>query len=222
MIRFGLIVSLVFLAAMAAFSAYGFLAIPADALLPSHWNIRGEVDAYQPRNVMLLAVPAMALGLSAVFAVVPLIDPRKDNVRKSGGLYLAGWIGALALVALLHGAIVVSAAQGLDTTRLMPRVILFGVAALLVLLGNFTAKSRSSFFLGVRTPWTLSSEHAWIVTNRAAGWMLVLTGLLAAGAGLLADMRIAFYVLLGGVLATVVMSVAISYFAWASDPERQG
>ncbi|MEQ1929655.1 MAG: hypothetical protein ABL957_03865, partial [Parvularculaceae bacterium] len=58
------------------------------------------------------------------------------------------------------------------------------------------------------------------VTNRAAGWMLVLTGLAAIVAGSFRSVESGLLALVGGSLATLVVSVAISYFAWAGDPER--
>jgi uncharacterized membrane protein len=221
MIRAGLGFSGVILVFMIAVSAIGFSRIAPGAELPSHWNIKGEIDGYAPRDLMLILMPGLAFGLAALFALLPAIDPRKENVRASGGLYMTAWLGSLLLLATLHGVIVLGSAFGAPVDLLMPNILLYSISALMIVLGNFTAKSRSSFFIGVRTPWTLSSEHSWSVTNRAAGWMLVLTGLGAIAAGYFGDARAGFVVCLAGALATLVVSVAISYFAWASDPDRR-
>lgn len=221
MIRAGLGFSAFVLLFMVAVSAVGFERIPPGTELPSHWNLKGEIDDYAPRDLMLILMPGLALFLSALFAFLPAIDPRKENVRASGGLYMAAWLGSLLLLATLHGAIVLGSAFGAPVDRLIPSVLLYSVSALMIVLGNFTSKSRSSFFIGVRTPWTLSSEHSWSVTNRAAGWMLVLTGLGAIAAGFFGDIRAGFLVCLAGALATLVMSVVISYFAWSADPDRR-
>ena len=34
--------------------------------------------------------------------------------------------------------------------------------------------------MGVRTPWTLASDTVWRKTNRTAGWLFVLAGLIIA------------------------------------------
>ena len=220
MIRFGVAASALILLAMTCVSLFGFAQIPPETELPSHWNLKGEIDGTAPRDAMLLATPLAGFAVAALFAALPLIDPRKENVRASGGLYISAWLGTLLLLGFIHGAVVIRAASGGGAPDRIPQILLYGVSALLVVLGNFTAKSRSSFFIGVRTPWTLSSEHSWNVTNRAAGWMLVLTGLSAIAAGSLRNIESGLLTLVGGALATLVVSVAISYFAWAGDPER--
>ena len=209
---------------MAGFSLYGASAIPEDAMIARHWNLAGEADGFSPRNHVLVAMPALALLIAIVFALVPMIDPRKRNVAASRGLLFTSWLGAMTLLAVAHGWIVLTAARGETAGAPPPHVILYTVSALLVAIGNFVAKSRSNFFLGVRTPWTLSSEYAWSVANRAGGYMLVLTGVAAAAAaaGYLIDLRTGMLTLVAGALATAVVSIAVSYFAWRSDPERGG
>ncbi len=41
-------------------------------------------------------------------------------------------------------------------------------------------KARQNWFIGVRTPWTLSSEVVWDKTNRLAGKLFKGAGVLAA------------------------------------------
>ncbi len=47
-----------------------------------------------------------------------------------------------------------------------------------ILLGNILPKMPSSFFIGIRTPWTLSSEHVWRKTHKVGGICFVMGGLL--------------------------------------------
>lgn len=37
-----------------------------------------------------------------------------------------------------------------------------------MILGNYLPHVRSNFFIGIRTPWTLSSDEVWKQTHRAA------------------------------------------------------
>lgn len=219
MIRAGLIFSFIALIAVTAISVYGWTAIPADMMIARHWDINGVANGFSPRNHILIGAPVMIVIFSTVFAAIPLIDPRPDNVKKSYGLLMAGWIGVLAIIVVTHAAIVVGAAKGITPE---PAFTLYGVSLLLVVLGNYTAKSRSNFFLGVRTPWSLSSEHAWAAANRTGGWLFVLTGLAAGLATAVAGQPAGLRVLLAGGLTAAVVSIAVSYFAWRGDPERRG
>ncbi len=215
MMRIGLGASALIIAAMVAISVYGFTQVPPDMELPRQWTFKGEHRA-AGRDLVLFGMPLLALAISGLFALLPLIDPRGDNIRRSAALWLTAWIGILALLAMSHGAVVFAAAAGSDFSA--PRDLqLFGLCLLLIALGNFLPKSRSNFFAGVRTPWTLSSEHSWSVSNRLAGWLFVLTGLAGAATSLMRDSKTGWSILLAGIAATAVISVVVSYFAWRSD-----
>ncbi|MEE2690163.1 MAG: SdpI family protein [Pseudomonadota bacterium] len=217
MIKKGAAVSGVLIAVMAAISLYGFAAIPEGMMIARHWNLSGAADGFSPRNHVLIGTPVLAALLSLLFMAIPSIDPRRDNVRRSSGLFLGAWIGAVTLLALIHALIVLAAAANGEPD---PRIIVTAVAALFLVLGNFMAKSRSSWFIGLRTPWTLSSEHAWMAANRASGWLFALTGLVALAAAWLFDAKLGFYALFAGAVASAAVGVSVSYFAWRADPER--
>lgn len=60
----------------------------------------------------------------------------------------------------------------------VPRVVMLAVGALLMVLGNYLGKLRKNFFVGIRTPWTLSSDSVWERTHRLGGWLFFGAGLL--------------------------------------------
>lgn len=222
MMKIGFAASLVAVAVMAAFSAYGWTHIPADAIIARHWNTAGVADGFSPRDHVLIGGPLLAVALSAVFAAIPAIDPRRDNVRDSMALLIVGWVGSLALIVVAFASIVLAAASG-ESRGLPVSTAFYGTCLLLILIGNFTAKSRSNFFLGVRTPWTLSSEHAWSLANRTGGWLLVLVlvGAASAAIGMAYGTERGFPVLIAGAIAAGLFAVIVSYFAWRADPERK-
>lgn len=220
MTRAPLILSAILIAAMIGVSIYGWSAIPADTMIARHWSLSGEADGYSPRDHVLIGLPLLGMAFTALFLLIPKIDPRTEHVRQSRGLLHVGWLGTLGLLLVVHYSVIAGAIKGGDSQP-MPGLTLYGLCLLIVLMGNYTAKSRSNFFLGVRTPWTLSSEHAWAVANRTAGWLFVLTGLAAAAAGTLLDPSYGYKVFLAGVLSAALISVVVSYFAWRADPERR-
>ena len=217
--RYGLITSLGAFAIMALISVYGLMSIPADAIIARHWGLDGQPDGFSPRNHVLIGLPMLALILSVIFAIIPVIDPRRKNIDQSRGLYLASWIGTLSVLVLAHGFVIWAAVTG---GNLSFAIIGYAVAALLIVLGNFIAKSRSNWFLGVRTPWSLSSEHAWVAANRTAGWLMVLTGLAAAATIALLGEQKGVIVLIAGAVTSALAGVVVSFFAWRNDPDRHG
>lgn len=213
------IVSMVIIIAMAGVSAYGWVSIPEGTEIARHWDIHGEPNGFSPRSHILIGMPLFAVALSLLFMFVPALEPRKEHAAQNTALLAASWVGSLGVLLAVHAAIVYAAVEG--QTRLpLPQGILFASCVLIMLIGNFTAKSRSNFFLGVRTPWTLSSEHSWVAANRTAGWLFVLSAAAAMATSLALDTADGFKVLLAGVISAALISIVVSFLAWRSDPAR--
>ncbi len=218
MIRTGFFWSVILLAIMFGVSGYAWLELPADAQLPVHWNAQGEVDRYGGKFEGLLMMPLVGAFLVALFVFVPKIDPRKRNLEKSRTAYLAAWIGSIAVMTTIH-MLTVNAALG--GTAPVAKFVFVLVGLLLMIIGNYLAKTRSNWFIGLRTPWTLSSEHAWSVGNRYAGRGLLLSGLLIIFAGLFLGMTMAVALSIAGPIGSAIVATIASYLAWKNDPDAR-
>ena len=141
-----------------------FYAVLPDPL-PSHWNAAGEVDGYAPKNLIVYGFPAATALLGLLLVYLPQIDPLKKNVdkfRKEYDLFTAFFA---AFMAFLYG---ITLAWGLGYEFPMSSAILPAVAALLYLSGSLMEKSRRNWFIGVKNPWTLSSDGVWRKTHDLA------------------------------------------------------
>jgi uncharacterized membrane protein len=216
-IRKPLIFSLLVIAAMLIVSMWGWMSTPPDAHIPVHWGLDFRPNGYAPKAVGLLMLPGMVALLSLLFATLPIIEPRRVNLFASRKLYLAGWYGAVTLLAVLHFLIAMTAVGALVD---VPRTTLFAVALLVIVLGNFMGKSRSTFFVGLRLPWTLSSELAWSKSNRLAGFGFVTTGFATLLALVFATTKLAALVLVAGLLLGSVIAGVAAYFTWKHDDNK--
>ncbi len=222
MIARGLTISALAIAAMAAMSAWGWMMTSADAQIPVHWSATGEVNRYGSRLEAFTTMPIVAIVISLLLAFAPKIDPRGRNLAKSGPLLMTVWMGTLALLVVAHLALVLSATGTLDPeSPILPRIILIAVALFLAVLGNLLGKARPNWFVGVRTPWTLSSDHSWDVTHRWAGRGFVATGLVGGAAILFTPVEVGLMIFFGLLGATAIGAVVLSFLAWRSDPDRE-
>ena len=215
MIRTGLAWSLAALVAALGASVLAFPLVPPDAEVAIHWNIRGEADGFAGRVEALFVLPALMAGLALFFAAVPRIDPRRQGLERSRSAFMTGWLGSMAVLLLVH-LIVLHGALGGEVPL---RGVLAAVSVLTVLLGNAIAKSRSNWFVGVRTPWSLSSEEAWIQANRATGWGFVATGLLTLAVLLLSGHAEGVVVLVAGTIVSALVGTYVSYAVWRRGRE---
>lgn len=179
----------------------------------THWSLNGTPDGFSSRWWAVAIVPIVLVFMTVVFNVLPKIDPRHENYAKFLSSY---WLIANAVIVFLlvaHGLII---AAGLGFSIKIDRLMPLGIGLLFVFLGNFLTRVEPNWFVGIRTPWTLSSDTVWRRTHRTGGWVFVIGGLVLASTALLP--RAAFLPLL---IATIVVMPAIpivqSYVLWKRE-----
>jgi uncharacterized membrane protein len=202
---------------MLAVSAWAWPQIPDNAQVPIHWGLDGEADGFGPKLVGLLGLPLLTLGILALLALVPRIEPRRENLARSRPAYLAVSITALLFMAGMH-AFAVLAALGSDAD--ITAVALIGSGAMFVVIGNYLGKTRSNWFFGIRTPWTLSSERSWSRTHRFGGRVFMAIGILVIAAAIWLGPEASLWAMFAGLGVGVVGLLAYSYLVWRDDPSR--
>lgn len=143
-------------------------------LVPMQWNGSG-VSRYGNKSELFL-VGAVSLAVVWLLPLLRRIDPRRVNYEKFSGVYetiilfLAGLFSILTALTLVE-----SLSPGAMPTE---KLVMILVGVLLLVLGNLMPKVRSNFFLGFKTPWSLSSEAVWHKTHRLGGKVFFFGGLL--------------------------------------------
>jgi immunity protein, SdpI family len=226
MIRTGLIASAILITLMLALSLWAMPHVPVDGQFTTHWNIKGEADGFGSRATVLWLMPGFAVGMAVLMAVLPLIDPRRKNLLRSSLPYLIAWIGSLMVLSFAHAMLVLNAVGTFNLADVshgpgLLRWISVVVGAFMAALGAVMGKMRPNWFMGVRTPWTLSSDLSWDKTHRLTGWLFMLTGLITMAAAFFLIPRWAFVTLTGGITLSIVIAVGYSFLVWKSDPNRE-
>jgi len=199
---------------MLALSAYAWNLLPADARIATHWNMRGEADGFSSKSVGLFMLPTIVLAIFPFTLLLIRLDPRKSHVAQSAKFLNVVFVALAVMMTSMHAA-TVGVALGFPIP--VGEVTLSFTGLLLLVIGNYTGKVRSNFFMGVRTPWTLSSELSWNKTNRLFGRMFTAVGSLTLGFAWISS-YVAIGALLGGTLASVLVAVVYSYRVWKRDP----
>lgn len=217
--RLYIVPSLIIIAGMVAVSGWAWGKLPADAMLPVHWGLDGTADNYAPKPVALLFLPVIAVVALAASAVIPRLEPRRLDLERSGQAWGAAWIGIVVLLAFVHVAAV---ASGLGATVDVATLAIGAAGGLFVVIGNYMGKVRRNHTMGIRTPWTLSSDRSWNRTQRLGGRLLVLLGLLIVILALVGtNVTWLFGILIGGILGLTALVVGYSYIVWRDDPDRR-
>ena len=181
--------------------------------VPTHWDMLGRPNGWGSRVWGAWVLPVVMLLLSGLMRVLPRIDPRGANYAKFGGAFEAIIISILLYMLGLH-LIILRASLGYPVA--MERVLPIGIGILLVLIGNLLPRARPNWFIGIRTPWTLSSDRVWEKTHRVGGRAFVAGGLAILIAALVAP-QWAHYVLVAVVVVCSLSAVLYSYIAWRRE-----
>lgn len=175
----------------------------------SHWNAAGRADGWMPKGFGVFLLPIVMTALAALFMVIPAIDPLKRNFASFRAYYDTFIILFLLffLVIQLH-ILLWNLGRQVSPNRLLP--IPFG--ALLYYTGILVEHARRNWFVGIRTPWTLSSDHVWDQTHRVTGRLLRICGALCVIGFAFGDRWLWF--LMGPLVLVCLFSVAYSYYLY--------
>lgn len=166
------IMMLILIAIMLVIAFILYPGLPEE--MPRQWGISGEVNSTWHKFYAVTMAPGLSILLWVLTYIIPKVDPRRESYEKFGGFYMRFRVG---LVVLLLGFHILTLTQ-YDNPQVMIRLIVFGIAALLALLGNELGRVRQTWFFGIRTPWTISDERVWKRTHRIGGRWFVGTGVL--------------------------------------------
>jgi uncharacterized membrane protein len=206
-----LVPGLVAVAAAALFSIWAYPQLPAQ--VATHFDLRGDPNGWSSRLVASILVPALGIVLAAVFTVLPRIDPRRANYASFRPTY---WIIANAVLVMLAGIHILALGKALGWAVNMSRVAGLGIGGLFVLLGNRMTHIRPNWFMGIRTPWTLSSDTVWVKTHRFGGVAFVVAGLALLATAVVATPWVTYgAVALAAVAA--LSTVVYSYVVWRQE-----
>lgn len=178
--------------------------------IPTHWNLRGEVDGWSGRFTGAFMAPMIGLAVWLLLPALRRLDPRKANYERFRDTFFVIVNCVVLFIAAVH-ALMLGAALGLpiDMTRAV-----FGLIGLaFIVLGNFLPRIRSNWWMGVRTPWTLENERVWRETHRLAGWTFVGGGAMALLSMFLPE-AIRGPVAFVGLIAAGFLPVVWSYVLW--------
>lgn len=190
---------------LAAALAFWLLLPHLPERIPVHFDIHGRADRWGSPWTLFWVGPGMMAIMTAVFAVLPWLSPRRFGVEEFERTYLALMLIVLAADAYFFA---VMAWAALVPAVPVSKLVIGGVAGLAILLGNLMGKVRRNFFIGIRTPWTIASEKVWYATHRFAARSGVVGGLAAVAVlALDAPAWIAIVAVAAGFLLPVLYSL---------------
>lgn len=137
-----------------------------------HWT-NGEVTRTAPKLLGVILIPSIMIMIYWMFSLLFKTDPKKKNVNNRIKNIVISTV--LLLLFSIHVAVL---AVGLGYDLNMNIVAGLIIGTITMILGNIMPQAKKNFTFGLRTPWTLSNEKVWAISNRFTGRIFFLAGFL--------------------------------------------
>lgn len=181
--------------------------------VPIHWNFQGQVDNYGSPFFAAFFFPALLIFLYILFLFLPYADPKKDRYQEFSGVYhifkgiIIFFMAAIYFIASLNGI-----GYNLPIGLFVPSLI----GIMFIIMGALMPRIKPNWFMGIRTPWTMSSEEVWNKTHQFGGKVFIVGGILFAlipffPASFRAPALIAF------IITILFGTIGYSYYAYRKE-----
>ncbi|MGV8168797.1 MAG: SdpI family protein [Candidatus Nanoarchaeia archaeon] len=184
--------------------------------LASHWNAVGDVDGYMSKFWGLFLLPLLCVVMFLLLVFLPKIDPlRKDmeGFRDQYDFFIAllfSFMFYLYLLTLLWNV----------GFRFNMSVFLVPAFSLLFFyMGLILEKSKRNWFLGIRNPWTMSSDFVWEKTHKLGGLLFKLSATIML-LGLFFH-RLALFIVIVPLILTAIITIVYSYHLFKEQEKSE-
>lgn len=177
--------------------------------LASHWNAKGEVDGYMSKFWGLFLMPIVSLVMFLLLVFVPKIDPLKKNIEKFRK-YFDTFI--VLMVLFFFYVYILTIAWNIGKRFDMGQAMIPAMGILFYYIGILVNHAERNWFIGIRNPWTLSSDKVWEKTHKVGGKLFKVAGIIAL-LGIFFPSSIIWFVLVPVIFISVYL-VVYSYFTY--------
>lgn len=207
--------ALIILIITLALSYWAYPQLPAQ--VASHWNFQGQVDGWASKNFHSFFFPGLLVVMYLSFLVMPLLDPKKERYTEFASTYR---LIRDAILFVLLGVFTVATFYNLNYSLNVGAIVSGLIGVLMIVIGNSFGKLKRNWFIGLRTPWTLSSENVWNKTHRIGGRLFMIWGIGIAIAPWL-NFQAAMIVLLGGIAIILIGINLYSFLLFRQEKKKQ-
>jgi len=190
------------------YAAYLYPSLPA--IIPTHFNIKGEADGFGGKDSIYLA--PIIMGVASLFtyfllANIKNFDPKRtekidDGLFRKFGFFTVLFLSLLSLV-LLYA----TTHQGIPIEKLLFPMLGLAFAA----MGLYMPKIKQNYFAGFKLPWTLDNEDNWNATHKIAGKAWFYGGLVQFVAGMAFSSVTSFVIFFIDMIVMVIIPTIYSY-----------
>jgi uncharacterized membrane protein len=174
-----------------------------------HWGINGKADGYSGKMFGLFFLPILSILMFGILAWLPNLDPKRKNIE----LFRSTYEGFLVLFFLfffyLH---LLTILWNLGMRISFNQAFAPALSVLFYGMGILIEKAKMNYFIGIRTPWTLSNEEVWDETHKKSGIAFKISAIISFFGFFFPYYYL--WIMLTTILFATIYSIMISYFIY--------
>ena len=169
--------------------------------IATHFDMHNLANGWSSKPEAVFGLPFLLLLVHLFCVIATSNDPKRKNInRRIFNMIL--WL--IPVVSVITCMSIYAVALGMDIDVGMIANVMVGI--IFIILGNYIHKVKQNHTMGIRIPWTLNSEENWNRTNRMAGWVLIVSGVLFLINSLLLKTEVVLVVILMAVFVPMIYS----------------
>lgn len=181
-------------------------------IIPIHWGVDGSIDGWGPRYVSLIT-PLMIVGIYYLWKVIPKVAVFKSAFRKLGDRY-DHFLTVMILFFMVVQLMMIVSSFGVSVDARY--FIIPSITILFMYIGRILKNVKRNYFMGIRTPWTLSSDKSWKQTHERGAKLFQVFGLLFLIILILPSEYMLLIIVIP-LMSMIAYLYVYSYFVWKKD-----
>ncbi len=139
------------------------------------WGVGNQVSNTAPKWVAVMGIPVLMAAITLLCNIGTASDPKKQNIN--GKLFVFVRLIPVILCFILYPISIIMNMRNPAVQFNIGMVALVTMGIIFVVIGNYLPKSKQSYTVGLKIPWTLDNEDNWNKTHRLSGYLWILCGL---------------------------------------------
>ncbi|KON27915.1 hypothetical protein AC481_03250 [miscellaneous Crenarchaeota group archaeon SMTZ-80] len=209
-IRKNYAITIIIILASFAISMYFYPQMPEK--LASHWDSQGQVDGYMSKFWGLFLLPFVMIGILLLFIAIPKIDPLKSNIMEFRHYYQRFLILFMGFLFYTH---LLTILWNIGLRFDMIQLFLPAISIFVYYSGILIENSKMNWFVGIRTPWTLSNEKVWNKTHKIGGKLFKAAGIIVLLGILIRDYAI--FIIIIPIITITIYTIVYSYIEYQKE-----
>lgn len=178
--------------------------IPAQ--IPIHFNSQMIPDSYGSKAVGIFLLPVI-LTIAQGLIIFLVANNRQNQDAPEWMKYCL--MALIPVISVVVNIFVVSTALGLSLQNYRGMFLNLSTGIVFILIGLVLKQVKPNRTIGIRLPWTLSSEKNWKLTHQFGSRMFLIGGLLLIICGLLNLINMFLFIIMTMILVPCIYSYVL-------------